>query len=405
MSDFDDKLLTGAFAEFRNEAMPRVKPVGVAAAYATVRGRRRTRTITTVVLAVLFVVGPVTAYAAVGHDSQRPPPSEVADTPTPQPEPTTPPATMPSSATATATTPPAAPDGRISQAELGRTTLEIPAWPSDAIVSGCVSGSVRFSNGEYRIRDSVAMNFDKVVHTDLDRDGARETVARLSCGDQGSSTFQVLAFDRDAAGKIRTLGRVVAQTGPIKGICDVRAGSASTVQVRVVDYPTPHRCLEPLLMPAYAQEQWRTYAWDGDRFTQTGEPTAFPPNNGVSDLTVTSSDLTFGAPDGGVRRGTMTVTVRSLGPGMVPYEVRLNLPRGLTLLRPDGCEVENHPTGSMAVSCDYPALNRNGSRTFTFEFTVPKAVEFDIVPRAGVWPDGWGDPEQDNNYTEFSITF
>src|SRR5688500_10824944 len=124
MSDFDDSVLTGAFAEFRNESTQYVRPAGVAAAYDTVRARRRTRAIVTAALSALLVLGPAAAYAAIGHDSQRPPPSDVADDPTPATEPTTPPTTSPS-ASPLATTPPAVPDGRISRAELGRATLKI----------------------------------------------------------------------------------------------------------------------------------------------------------------------------------------------------------------------------------------------------------------------------------------
>jgi hypothetical protein len=51
------------------------------------------------------------------------------------------------------------------------------------------------------------------VYADVDRDGALETVINLTCSPQGSAQ-QVLAYDRDIAGGIYLLGKVVGTAGP-----------------------------------------------------------------------------------------------------------------------------------------------------------------------------------------------
>lgn len=401
--DFDDKLLAGAFAEFRDEAVPYVKPAGTAAAHATVRGRKRAHAITVTTLAALFVVGPITAYATVDGDPHGPPPTAIGESGSPTPTPSASTSGPTVSGTPAGTGRTQTPDGRISTAELGRATLEIPPWAPDAIVEDCPSGKVRFSGGLHLVRDSVSLRIREVVYADVDRDGAQETVAWLACGDQGS-TYQVVAFDRTADGEIRTIGQVAAQTGTVLGICDIRASAKSGVEVKVVDQPADHQCSAPL--PAWAQEQWRGYTWNGDGFVQTAGPTGFPVNRKSSDLAVTATDLVFAAPVDGVRRGSMKVTVRNVGAAMVPYTVRLDLPGGLQLVESDACTSKAVPGGTVAVSCGGLGVRAGESRSFTLEFTTQGFVQISIIPMAYVEPDdGWGDPRSENNRTQFEIRF
>lgn len=400
MPDFEDTLLTSAFADFRNAAAPHVKPDGVAAAYATVRVRRRARTVAVTALAALFVAGPVAAYAMVNGDSHGPPDQVAVSPGRTSPAPTTGPSASPSAAPTVGA---AAPDGRISTAELGRSTLELPAWAADALVDDCPSGAVKFSGASHHVRDSVSVVIRKVVQTDLDGDGAQETAAWIACGDQ-SSTYQVVAFDRTGKGKVRTVGQVVAQTGAVKGICDIGAGSDGSVRVKVVDYPAELQCHQP--PPGYAQQQWRGYRWNGSGFVQTDGPEAFPTNKKITDLAVTTTDLTYAAPVSGVRRGSMTVTVRNLGPSRVPYRLVVDVPGDVELVSPSGCSAERFPIGVVQVSCDRPGLAPGGRASLTFEFTTRQAASSEILPEAAVQPgDGYGDSEQGNDRAEFKVRY
>jgi hypothetical protein len=66
-------------------------------------------------------------------------------------------------------------------------------------------------------------------------------VAQLSCGHE-DSTDQVVAFDRDSAGHIHTVGQVAVQAGAVRVLCDFRPGAGGTVDVLVGDYPDSLRC-------------------------------------------------------------------------------------------------------------------------------------------------------------------
>jgi hypothetical protein len=87
------------------------------------------------------------------------------------------------------------------------------------------------------------------------------------------------SFDRNRAGRIVTMGTVVATTGPIR---DIRADSAlvsatGTVTVSVGDYQvccgdeTPHRW------------QTRGYHWRDGRFRQVSGPTVMPVNPALTE--------------------------------------------------------------------------------------------------------------------------
>jgi len=77
VADFDDPL-PAAFARFRNQVAPFVRPAGTAPARATVRTRRRRRAAGLGVLVALMVAIPAAAYATVGRDPHDPPPQTAA---------------------------------------------------------------------------------------------------------------------------------------------------------------------------------------------------------------------------------------------------------------------------------------------------------------------------------------
>jgi hypothetical protein len=66
VTDIDERL-TSAFASFRNEVGPLVRPSGTGPARTTVRGRRRRRTVVLAAAAVVAV--PAVAYAVLGDNT------------------------------------------------------------------------------------------------------------------------------------------------------------------------------------------------------------------------------------------------------------------------------------------------------------------------------------------------
>jgi uncharacterized protein DUF6636 len=75
----DGQLLTGAFAEFRDEVAPYVRPDGAAATRETVRRRKRNHVIALGALAVLVFAVPAAASAMAGGDPSGPPAPQIAN--------------------------------------------------------------------------------------------------------------------------------------------------------------------------------------------------------------------------------------------------------------------------------------------------------------------------------------
>ncbi|MFY1674721.1 hypothetical protein ACN27G_33105 [Plantactinospora sp. WMMB334] len=397
MADFDDELLTAAFAEFRAGTTPQVRPAGAAAAYATLRGRRRNRMVAAGVLAALVVAGPTTGYVMVNRDPHGPP-VDVGESSTPTPTTAAPTSPPPTGRTGT---PSAALDGRISRAVLDGATLDLPPWGPHATADGCPSGPTTFSNGSHPVRDSMSIWIEDVLHLQADGEGTVDTVVRFACGDQGS-TFQVVAFDRSADGRIRTIGQVLTQTASVRTIAGIRAGEGGRIDARVGDLPAFLRGLEPA---PHTQFQWRSYGWDGDRFRQVGGPAAFPANPRVTDYSVASSDLVFGPPVDGVRTGSVTATVRNLGRTALPFRLAMTLPGGLTLVAPDGCVTDTRDA-VFSVDCDHAPLAPGRAREVVFRFTTPVPVSSWAQPRVGVSVgEAYGDPERENNEVDLKIVF
>jgi hypothetical protein len=177
---------------------------------------------------------------------------------------------------------------------------------------------VKFTGGKGKDKDAghyeIALQGDP-VYADVDRDGAQETVMLVVCSPQGDD-YQVVALDRDAAGKIVSLGRVVGSAGnlgkeghDIETIWAVRAGDDGQVQVDVGEY---RPCCDAIQA---SQHQWRTYGWDGERFAQTGGPTSFGPNPKVTDLVVHPDTVHMTRQADGSWKGTLRVTVHNGGAG------------------------------------------------------------------------------------------
>lgn len=385
---YDDGEFEQLFTAFR-DGTPLAVPAGAAAARAVIRRRRQIRAGAAVAaLAVLVVAVP--ALAASWPDGGPPSVPAVTPGPTssslpgPGPSVTTPPATP--SATATP------PDGRISAAELGRATLDLPPWPKWLTV--CPAGRVTFRDGKAGLPsepDAWVRQVD-VLHLDLDSDGALETVAYFGCEGMELHEAKVVAFDRDRAGRIVTMGQVIASDdSDIDALSDIRtAGTA--VEVRVVDIFSDGI---PADLP---QRQWRGYSWNGERFVQSSGPTKFPPNPRMTDLAASGGALRM-SPDGSDRwTGTLTIDVRNKGP--VPATgafLQVKLPRGFTFPSPpSGCTARTFASG-VSVECVLPKLSVGASR----RMSLPVAVATSTPPSGSYEAEvGWSAGEGKGRYPE-----
>ncbi|GIF68477.1 hypothetical protein Ais01nite_65120 [Asanoa ishikariensis] len=297
MSEFDD-LINDALGDFRAAEAdnPSLTP-GAAAARATIKHRRTVRLATLSVLGALVIAVPIAAFAADPHGNNPPPAPADSLTPGPVESPTptaTPTPSRPSS--------PVTPDGVITLKQLGSTAVDIPAFSNEL----CPATHVRLATANPHSQGKAWIA--KVVHTNLDDDPGRETAALLLCQIGEVPTSQVVAFDRDAAGKIRPIGQVVGE-GYKLNIRDIRVRAQGGITADVSDMIAC--CDTPV---SREQHQQRAYRWNGTKFTQLGGPTVFGDPDSVTDLKVSVSDVTLGPATDGKRSGTMTVTVKNNGP-------------------------------------------------------------------------------------------
>ena len=356
MADHDDSLLRDLFSTYRSNLMEEVQPVGPTAVHATVRRRRRVAATATGVLALALVAGPVVGYAALDRDHAAPPApadSGAPSLPTPTPTPS-----------ASASASPAPPDGRISKVELLKASLTLPPWQPEA-PNSCGTKGVRLIDGTGRRVSPPALM--ALLYADADGDGAQETVTILGCRWGEAALQQVVVFDRDAGGQIVVLGQVIRTGSGFDWITDLRVGAPGTVRIQVGD-------IQPCCStPAYwARKQWRTYSWNGSRFTQTDGPTAWGPDTRLTDLSLIAGDLVLGPADAsGKRRGSVTFTVANTGPIDAPQLGFRNLESVGT---PDGGDWALCRRTSSALphrpSCMVAGLRVGESRTYTFRFVV-----------------------------------
>jgi hypothetical protein len=373
MSELDDILVSGEFAAFREAYAPVVHPAGTAAVRETVRFRRRRAAVVTAAAVVLAVVIPVGANAALHRPDPAPGPAQTA---TPRPSETSVSPTPAPPAPSTAGPTPAAPDGRITRSQLLAARVDLAAWPGYAPKT-CVSDNVRLRSGP--LTESVPTLLAGPRHGDLDGDGATETVALIACRHGEVFAKQVLAFDRDAAGRIVTMGRVVGTREGMDDITDFSVQDDGTIRAYVADIQPC--CSTPTWSP---QRQWRTYAWTGERFGQTAGPTKFGVDPRLTDLTLTAGDLVLGPADGrGDRTATVTVTVVNKGPVDVP---RLGFSDFYTIGEPAGGDLSRCRTvlSEGSEACLLDGLPAGGRRTYTFTFRYDPPKVADSQPALSV---------------------
>jgi hypothetical protein len=339
MSDLEE-----IFTAYRSGG-PLAPAPGLAAVRSAARRRRAAQAGGLGVLAAAVVA--TSAVAAVRLDRPLPDAPVTSPAPVSSPSVSTAPSVPPSSAPPSSAPPP---DGRITRQQLGNATLELPAWP-EYLAGECPGGSVRFSGGTARRSAGAELQarITDVVHADLDDDAATETAALINCGGLEMGESLVVAFDRTAAGRIRTLGTVVGDG----------------VEARVGDFAGDG------LPGGLAQFQWRRYAWRDGRFRQTGGPVAFSANPRITDLAVTGADLALAAVDEQRAAGTLRLTVRNNGPQAAPPLVELRLPKPFEVRTlPAGCTrfVSNAAT---QYFCRLPSLAAGRTRTVDLAVSVP----------------------------------
>ncbi|MDG4783964.1 hypothetical protein O7614_30365 [Micromonospora sp. WMMD961] len=395
MSDFDP-LLRERLSAYRNDVVSRVTGPGPDQARRHLRRRRRMTAMAVAAAAVVLVVAPVVANAALRGDRNPPVPAESV-------EPTAPPTSTPSTPTptptgspSTTTSTPSAPDGRISRAQLLATRVDLPSWPSGMAEGGCTTSKVRLKDDTTDTYVSMLAD-NEFEHGDIDGDGAVETIAVVACRYGEASAKQVVAFDRDADGRIVTVGRVV-RTGD--GFDDIRTTEITqngSVEVRVADIVPC--CGTPTYL---RREQVRTYRWDGERFGQTDGPTTFGKDPRLTDLRLSMTHELVDVPGADTRQLTTVFTVTNAGPLDAP---QISF-RGFDFEPAGGdwskCDPNPAPQADNP-SCLLPGVPAGESRRYTFVHLVPGTTGPDAQNRRfwvyhhdaqeRLWPD----PKQDDN--------
>lgn len=297
-----DDLINTALSEFHTaEATAPGAVPGAAAVRATVKRRRTTRYALLGVLGAILIIVPIAAFAANPRGNNSPP--VPGDSPSiVEPASPTPSETPPVSASAA----PLAVDGRISLDKLTSVEVDLPPYETYGMCPKQRGKLVKTEDpAAARPRPWVV---GKVVYTNLDDDPALETAALLLCRTGEAPDSQVVAFDLDGAGKIRTLGAIVVQ-GELLNIRDIGVRAVGGITADVSDIIAC--CGTPT---SRVQHQTREYAWNGTRFAQVGGPTVWGDPHYVTDLQVTVTDLTLGPVVNGQRTGKATVTVKNNGP-------------------------------------------------------------------------------------------
>jgi hypothetical protein len=365
--------LAGAFTAFHGAAAPHVVPPGAAGLRERLRTRRRRLKAISTAGLVLAVTGAVAGVLRAGGGA--------AD---------------PDTGTQTA-------QGGITLEQLGRSVLDVPAWRHAGALGPCTSGPTQFTQGRHD-GPTITLKVQQAVDVDLDRDGAADTtVVHLSCQNSFIVSFQVIAVRRGGTGALRTVGQVAARDGDLEGVCALRAGPEATVDIQVVSGEAG--CSNPPSAPGTTQ--WRTYTWDGQRFAQTGGPATFPAQPGSADLSIRVGTLILGPPSGGLRRGTLTVTVRNNGTVHLPgWWVYLPIPATAMVGSPDGCSYLS-PADTTAAACTGPPTGPGEERSVMIDVAVMEDPpwQFTTPQQAQVRPpDEYADPDSANNYAEYTVT-
>jgi hypothetical protein len=369
MADPGDAEVQEIFARFRAESIADHPAPDLARVRGMARRRQVTRrTMLSVAALALFAV-PAVGYRLAAHEPGTPhatrPPQQVSGAPTERPSES--PSIAASVSSATIQKP-------VTKADIMAATITIPPWPKQRDV--CPSGEVNIGKlGAVSMDQQFSVG--KVIPVDVDRDGDEEAVGIFSCGYEGA-VDQVLAVGRTDQGGLRTLGKVVASNDvdPLMDAVDLRAGTDGAVDVNVAERIDTEQ--------EYIEKQWRSYRWNGQRFTQAGGNRQFTPVEPSTDLGLTVTTGPFGAPSAGVWTGTVTVKVTNGGPNPAPgvyLELYVSSGDGTPLSKPlrvsPDCSAEDVRTDGKLTGvhliCHQAVLASGADRTTTFQVRLPTA--------------------------------
>ncbi len=255
--------------------------------------------------------------------------------------------------------------------DLQNATVTLPPFPEQTGVGPCPTDDIRLKDGTHTLRnDSVRVGLEKSVSTDLDADGVQETVALFVChGPSEGRVAQVVAFRGRAAESMTFMGQVV---GPVHGIGDDLTGirdveaAKGAVRVEVSRVALVSQGSAPAELATLTQ--WRTFAWNGNRFTQTAGSTTFAADTSAAKLTGTATRLVFAPPDGACRTGELTLTVRNDGPGAAE-----NVIAAVILPEYDPNPCWDRPTGQFYGSAlaDFGTIASGATKTVTVRIVTP----------------------------------
>jgi hypothetical protein len=301
MTDYDDeRQVELAFARFTEEGAGQVVAPGVDEVRYTVDdvrhtvGRRRRVRITTVAVAAgVAALLPFAVSARPGRS--HPDLSAASASASPQATTASPDVSaspsLPTSAPPPRTT--TSSSGVISLSQLTAAPVGVPVW----LWSG--SENATCSSGRIRLQPTGDVTGSRVgvvdlISTNLDDDAAPETAALLRCG---YGAEQVVAFDRDDAGTIITLGQVTATTPNTRAILDVAPRAKGGLTATVADTRASDD----------QRRQERSYAWRDGRYVQVGGPASFPEPSRPVDL-----GLTVGTPVAATVSGSCEGVLRDI---------------------------------------------------------------------------------------------
>lgn len=365
MSDLDpgfDRLIAGAVNDYQETTMQFIKPEGTGSAITTANHRRKVRIASAVAGVAVATIGAGAGYSALAPGENAPPPAaHHSASPSPSASPSAAPTSPSASATATTATRAGSGAGIHGPDNLDNATLNLPA----NYTSSCPHGPTKFSNGTAGSHTKI----EKVLAADVDHDGNSDDVALISCRIGEGALKQVVVFDRAAGGKFTTMGLVVqVDRKPIYNVDDMKV-DGSRILARVGDQATTYTDGARLT----GVFQWRTYGWNGSKFTQTAGSTSFQADKTANHLTTTVSKLVFGAEAGGKRTGTMTVTVRNTGTRSVSQVSLVMAMVGAdALATPTGCPTVQ--VGDATVpTCQIGTLAAGASKTVTLTTTIPES--------------------------------
>jgi hypothetical protein len=188
-------------------------------------------------------------------------------------------------------------------------TLALGAWRAGPAGSPqCPSGNVAFNAGVAQVSGAPILRIRQSARIDVDQDGTDEVAIVLSCQDSQAGTYQAIVL-KAVRGTWTTMGQL-ARSGPngddILAVAPAPAGRISLTVGDVIPCCGTPRALE--------LTQVRTFAWNHVGFAQVAGPTTFVADRSAANLDVTAPPVRFSGLTAGKSTGTLTVTIRNLGP-------------------------------------------------------------------------------------------